>query len=247
MASEVESVVRTLHDAALHMKVLSIYATSFVAFSAFIQSASLATQMALVYQHYKIVQGLKLIHEELRALTGLEVPRKFAEHVYNYLKYESDGTKNTRDDKKHIYFLYHPDTDWHPEFYQLYSKAPISDRFAGISENLDLLCLWMSYLRIAQKRYWAKRDDTKLRKTLVFHLLIPAYRSLVIEDPLRFSEDLQPLFLHGMVHKGRPYVKLNLPGIDRRMLHGVQIWEPPPSILRFLARPKEERMLGHAS
>ncbi|AEO70718.1 uncharacterized protein THITE_2132160 [Thermothielavioides terrestris NRRL 8126] len=109
-----------------------------------------------------------VIHGELEAQTGLEAPRKFARQVDMTIREQMASTPSgsTRD----IFFLYHPDTDRHGEFF-----------------------------------------DTRSVKRARFHLIIPAYRPMLIIDPLIFPEELYPLTIRGLVHNSQPLVWFDLP------------------------------------
>lgn len=54
------------------------------------------------------------IHGEMQAHTGLDAPKKFSEIALHYL--ESETSTVHGDALDHLYFLYHPDTDWHGYF-----------------------------------------------------------------------------------------------------------------------------------
>lgn len=140
------------------------------------------------------------IASELEAQTGLDAPEKFSVRVYNYIKDEASTVRD--DEMRHVYFLYHPDTDWHPEFKQQVLREALPVKFLGMSENLDSLVVWMKFLR-------QHMSATKFR----FHLLIPAYRVMFIANPLKFP-DLGPLTIHGQIHNGNYYVWFNLPTLE---------------------------------
>ncbi|KAI9035886.1 uncharacterized protein KD926_002640 [Aspergillus affinis] len=108
-------------------------------------------------------------------------------------------------DSEHIYFLYHPDTDWHAEFFDLVKNNSLPVNFLGLSENLDSLCAWMLFLR--------RHLNGKAAKAR-FYLVIPAYRPMLVKDPLEFPEELFPLTVRCDIHDSNPYVWLNLPTVD---------------------------------
>ncbi|KAM3075324.1 hypothetical protein ACMFMG_007237 [Clarireedia jacksonii] len=143
--------------------------------------------------------GLK-IHSELEAQTGLAAPDKFAKHVDKYIRKEAASVY--AGGAEHLYFLYHPDTDWHGEFHDIVQNKPVPSNFLGMSENLHALCTWMLFMR---KRL------TKSGINARFHLLIPAYRPMVIRQSFVFPEELYPLTVHGHIHNSKEYVWLNLP------------------------------------
>ena len=174
--------------------------------------------------------------------TSLDAPEKFANQVYRYIQHEAKNTVDVNDKRKHLYFLYHPDTDWLPHFYHLAEQEPLSRKFYGMSENLAALCLWMRFLRIVFNAQEGVNPG-KRGKDVVFHLLIPAYRPFVIKEPLDFSDVLQPLCVHGLIHNVEPYVQINLPWAKPNMLQGVGIWEKPRD-WRFWEKDENPRVLG---
>ncbi|KAF2668170.1 hypothetical protein BT63DRAFT_269999 [Microthyrium microscopicum] len=117
-----------------------------------------------------------------------------------------------------------------------------------MSDNLDGLCLWMRYLRL----YFKERGGNT--KAPHFHLLMPAYRTTVIEEPLSFSNELHPLTIHGVKHDFRPLVQMNLPSTNLNLLEGIGLWSPPKlsALDRFIPWKQEilmpsSRILGHVT
>ena len=189
-------------------------------FNAFVAAAGVAAQIVQVYQASRIIEELRGIRDELAAGNGLKGPELFAKQVYRFIRTK---TKDTRNSMEHFYFVYHPDNDWHGAFEELVEGRPLPASYLGMCNSLDLLCVWMQFIRNAFIR------NGKWGKRVVFHLLIPAYRPLVIEDPFMFSESLKPLKVHGIIAGERPYVKMNLHEAGVNMLDGVDIWKKPPS------------------
>lgn len=74
---------------------------------------------------------------ELEAHTGLDAPKKFSELVHDYIMAETSTQRSGN--IQHVYFLYHPDTDWHPQFKKRVLAEPLPVNFLGLSENLDSL------------------------------------------------------------------------------------------------------------
>ncbi|PVH68353.1 hypothetical protein DL98DRAFT_378513, partial [Cadophora sp. DSE1049] len=188
------------------------------AFNTFVAAAGVATQIVQVYQNSQMNEELRGIRNELVAHTGLEAPEIFAKQVYRYIR---TMTQDTRDSPEHFYFVYHPDNDWHGAFGELVERRPLPASYFGMCNSLDMLCVWMQFIRNAFVR------NGKWGKRVVFHLLIPAYRSLVIKEPFKFSESLQPLRIHGFIAGGDSYVKMNLYGAEENMLDGIDIWRKP--------------------
>ncbi|KAK9622292.1 hypothetical protein V6Z98_006966 [Aspergillus fumigatus] len=142
------------------------------------------------------------IHGELEAQTGLMAAKLFAAQVDKTIRYETGSAASS---DGHLYFLYHPDTDWHAEFFDRVSRKPLPTTFLGMSENLDSLVVWMLFLR--------QHLGQKKKKTW-FHLIIPAYRPMLIKEPLIFPEELYPLSITGYIHDSKPYVWFDLPTVD---------------------------------
>ncbi|KAL2678543.1 hypothetical protein Neosp_009291 [[Neocosmospora] mangrovei] len=145
--------------------------------------------------------GVKL-PEELKARTSLSNPAKFAAHVHKFV-YRQSRTAFS-DDLRHLYFLYHPDAEWHPDFCEFVQERPLPDNFLGFSDNLDALVAWMMFIR----QNLGRRSDTT-----VFHLLIPTWRPMFIDNALEFP-DLGALTIHGETHSSNNFVWFNLPTLE---------------------------------
>jgi hypothetical protein len=220
------------------VKVMVEAAMYVAGFKIFLDAAGVAAKCAQVYQGRQIIRELRLMRQEMQAQTALESPEKFATHVYKYINMK---TKEVSESGKDLFFLYHPDTDWHPEFFYLVQNKPLKGNFIGLSENLDALCIWMHWIRTVLT------SMTKGGHRVRFHLLIPAYRPFIIREPLAFSDFLQPLCIHGLIHNVEPHVMLNLPNAEQGMLNGVGIWANSPSWWQWLGMGEEEappRVLG---
>ncbi|KAH8800421.1 hypothetical protein F5884DRAFT_758029 [Xylogone sp. PMI_703] len=170
-------------------------------FQTFLTGAGVVSTFLDVIQGSPAIEhiGLK-IHGELEAKVGLAAPDKFAKHVDKYIRQEAANVYGG--DVEHLYFLYHPDTDWHAEFHHIVQSSPVPANFLGMSENLHALCAWMLFLR---------KQVSRSNKIVRFHLLIPTYRPLVIKQAFLFPDELYPLTVHGHIHNSREYVWLNLP------------------------------------
>ncbi|KAF1975791.1 hypothetical protein BU23DRAFT_566455 [Bimuria novae-zelandiae CBS 107.79] len=46
------------------------------------------------------------------------------------------------DSTDHLFFVYHPDTDWHPDFFHRAQRDPLPTNFLDMSSNLDTLCMY---------------------------------------------------------------------------------------------------------
>jgi hypothetical protein len=145
--------------------------------------------------------GVKL-PEELKARTSLSTPAKFSAHVHKFLCRQSRTAFS--DDMRHLYFLYHPDAEWHPDFCDFAQDKPLPDNFLGFSDNLDALVAWMVFIR----QNLGRRSDTTM-----FHLLIPTWRPMFIDNALEFP-DLGTLTIHGETHSSHNFVWFNLPTLE---------------------------------
>ncbi|KAM0429096.1 hypothetical protein ACHAQK_011268 [Fusarium lateritium] len=156
--------------------------------------------------------NLSVIYDSDVAKAGVEVPEKseswvdqsepakFAGHVYRFMGRQCRSASSDR----HLYVLYHPDPEWHADFYDLLQDKPLPSNFLGLSDNLDAL---VAFVRFVRKRL-GKRANTAM-----FHLLIPTSRPMSIRDALEFP-DLGDLAIHGETHNGSNYVWINLPSYE---------------------------------
>ena len=146
--------------------------------------------------------GLR-IAGDMQPHTALKTPQRFARQTVRFIAEQASrhGTSKT---SKNYFFLYHPDTDWNPEFFDYAKKHDLPESFLGMSESLDALCTWMIFLR----------HNLKHGRRARFHLLVPAYQPLVISEPLIIPRDLFPLTVTGHIHNSTPYVWFRLPTFD---------------------------------
>ncbi|KAH7044023.1 hypothetical protein B0J12DRAFT_189153 [Macrophomina phaseolina] len=195
-------------------------------FHQFLSLLGVTAQFVQVLQGHSalrdVLQGVGVkMAENLEAQTGLRSPR-FAKQVHRFIKHRAGETRADRTD--HFFFVYHPDTDWHPEFFHRSKKDPLPTNFLGMSSSLDALCVWMLFIRsiLAQ--------DQSRRKSR-FHILIPAYRPLVIQEPIIVPRELYPLTIEGHVHNSIFQVWLNIPGLPEgdSTLRDVGNLAAPPS------------------
>ncbi|KAL4931859.1 uncharacterized protein BDV17DRAFT_227441 [Aspergillus undulatus] len=169
------------------------------------------------------------IHGELQAQTGLMAAKAFAEQVEKTIRHEAS-------DPDHFYFLYHPDTDWHAEYFDRVKRERLPDNFLGLSANLDSIVVWMLFLR----RHLAAK-----KKKVRFHLIIPAYRPMLVREPLAFPHEVYPLSIKGFIHDSKPYVWFNLPTIDDVPTNNLRSSTLAIYIgLRALGRPPQESPLS---
>ncbi|RSL49526.1 hypothetical protein CEP54_012388 [Fusarium duplospermum] len=168
----------------------------------FITDLQLGTHdVHVIYESDVEKAGVKL-PEELKARTSLSSPARFSAHVHKFLCRQSRTAFS--DDMRHLYFLYHPDVEWHPDFCDFAQDKPLPDNFLGFSDNLDALVAWMMFIR----QHLGRRSDTTM-----FHLLIPTWRPLFVNDALQFP-DLGALTIHGETHSSHNFVWFNLPTLE---------------------------------
>ncbi|EEQ91474.2 uncharacterized protein BDCG_06594 [Blastomyces dermatitidis ER-3] len=197
---------------------------AFDLFSAFLDGLRVVAQFVEVLQGRSALEEIgRDIHRELQAQTGLKAPKTFAKQVYKVIRHQTSLLHE--DGVPHFYFLYHPDTDWHGYFFDIVSQNPLPPNLLGVSENLDALCLWMIFLR-----QHLDRDDNRRAR---FHLIIPAYRPMLIKDPLIFPDKLFPLTVQGLKHDSKEYVWFNLPTLNDTHAYSLDlkdvgnIYQPP--------------------
>jgi hypothetical protein len=138
--------------------------------------------------------------EETESWVDQSEPAKFAGHVYRFVGRQCRSASSDR----HLYILYHPDAEWHADFYELLQDKPLPSNFLGFSDNLDAL---VAYIRFIRKRLGRRASSA------MFHVLIPSSRPIAIRDALEFP-DLGDLAIHGETHNGSNYVWMNLPSYD---------------------------------
>jgi hypothetical protein len=149
--------------------------------------------------------------------------------VYKYINTRIRET-NT-DERKHYFFVYHPDNDWYPAFSELIKQEPLPQNFHGLSENLDGLVAWMKIIR----RGLIELNENEGTEA-VSRILFPAYDHYALPESFKFPKELYPLHLE-CPKKGGAYVGLNLPDAPRSLLCGVDNLadQPQSQVLRDLA------------
>lgn len=161
-------------------------------------------------QFQKINQNLSGIHEELMkrnilASSGGSGELGFARTVYSFISMHIMKATGTND----LFFLWHPDTSWHPVFYDMIAEKPLPESYCGESDNLDKLCILMKTIR---------QIMGPTGKKPVFHLLIPAWYGIPWSEAARFPDEILPLHVVGPTHHmGRPLVSFNLPCVQHNL------------------------------
>ena len=183
---------------------------------------------------YQGVQALKLIAAHLKCIsnateaqTTLMAQRDFPQYVYDLV---CERLGQTRDDKrqKHWFFLYHPDNDWHPKFYHLLNKRRAGEAFCAYSNQIDSIFTLMLAARryIERERHDARIQGRKLLPVKL-HLLIPAYRTVLIAEALRIPEEIGDFIIEGRSSNNIELVWLSLPEDQQHYTAGIGRWVPP--------------------
>ncbi|PSN67533.1 hypothetical protein BS50DRAFT_574207 [Corynespora cassiicola Philippines] len=216
------------------------YASALGAYHALLGKAGVALPQVL--NRFEPLKSVRRIANAQEASVALDSPTKFAKKVYSMTKYHIDSTAKPLDGERHLYFIYHPDNDWYPQFCEMLDQKQLN-RFCGVSDNLPALCFWMRFVRILLR-------ETNRRRSLVvedvFHIIIPAYWPIHFEGQIDFSDELYPLVIHGEVHQGKPQVKLNLPYAEDWILDNVEnTYEEPWEITKAMGLgAKDPTVLG---
>jgi hypothetical protein len=174
-----------------------------------------------------IAAHLKDINETLQAQTALMSMREFPRILYDMVVEATDNNPDTAS-FSHLFFVYHPDTDWTGGFHRLIKKKPLSPRFCMHTNQLDSAVLYMKAVRAylnqlaVYNKGWDKRPTS-----IKFHLLIPAYRPLVMIDPIKFPDDLGDFEVHGKIHNSHPLVWMHVSDDQQRFLKDIGFWKPP--------------------
>jgi hypothetical protein len=175
--------------------------------SALVSSYALPTAVAMlgliVLQGRDASEKLGRIYDTLDAQTALVSAKKFAPSVLEFLQQRIDETSNKAGGAIHWFFVYHPDTDWHHRFHALANIHRELKRLVGISHSLPHLCDFMMHIR----NYL---HETGIQERIVFHLLMPAYRRIYINEKLAFNPGLYPLVLEGHIYDSAPLVSLRV-------------------------------------
>lgn len=134
----------------------------------------------------------------------------FGAYVHRFVGNEMAAV---RGQKHQFFYLWHPDTDWYPAFEGSQTANPLGPTFGGYHHDLATICLRMS----SDRR--ALIATTDYGHAAVFHLIIPAYYPLVIDRPVTFAQELLPLVITGVRHRGTDLVWFAL----RQRLEGLHL------------------------
>ncbi|KIL90099.1 hypothetical protein FAVG1_06837 [Fusarium avenaceum] len=128
----------------------------------------------------------------------------FGGYVHLFVKSEMASANETAGDKKHFFYIWNPDSDWHPNFEKRQSEDPLGPTFGGYHHDLAAICLRM---RTDRETLITTTDHGH---TAVLHLVVPAYCPIVVDTLIAFTEELLPLTITGSRHRGTDLVWLGL-------------------------------------
>ncbi|KAM6488121.1 hypothetical protein HDV62DRAFT_13555 [Trichoderma sp. SZMC 28011] len=127
----------------------------------------------------------------------------FGAYVHSFVQNEMTVVHGAGDEHR-FFYVWHPDTDWHPRFEERQREEPLGASFGGYHNDLATICMRMRADREALIK------TTEYGRAAIFHLIIPAYYPLVIDHPIAFSRGLLPLIVTGGRHRGTDFVWFNL-------------------------------------
>lgn len=185
-----------------------------------LSAATLAAEIYKVYQAEQIKKELRGISEQIKIYNNLVAggsagPDGFAQHVLDFINMKVEAYMS--DHREHRFFLYHPDTQWHGAFRRIRHAQGFShNSFIGFSHDLFVVFRLMLSTRAALEETMG--EDAK---DVVFHLLIPAYCTIVIPRSFRIVDAIFPLTIDGEIAQGDCLVWLNFHFIPNGMLVNV--------------------------
>lgn len=119
----------------------------------------------------------------------------FGKFIHKFV--QSEIGANQSSDRKHAFYVYHPDTIWVPEFEYLLEDHPLGLSFGGYSSDLLAVFLLM----------WANRrtliETTEDGADVLFHLLVPSDYFGAIGQPFLIHPEIGRLVIKGHVYKGK--------------------------------------------
>lgn len=107
-------------------------------------------------------------------------------------------------DEDHFFYVWNPDTNWHQIFEQCQRREPLGFNFGGYHNHLQTLLVWMSLNRNTLRQEEPDRRDP------IFHLLIPTYYPIVVNQPIALHEGLFPLVITAQMQQNTRMVWFHL-------------------------------------
>jgi len=228
-------------------------------FTTIATTVGIGANVVLTYQGtqalHLIAARLKDVSTSLAAQTALIAQKDFPQYVYDMIR---ERLGQTSDDPlyDHWFFVWHPDNDWYPKFYNLLEAKPLGPAFCGYTNQIDTVFSFMiAARRHIQEREFRLRKQGKACRPVMLHLLIPAYQPIVIVEALKIPEEMGEFVVEGRVNSNKAFVWLNLPADQKKYVVDIGQWIPPVpgwwemamAKLGFAEEPlvlKEPRVLG---
>lgn len=164
------------------------------------------------------VDELREIRNELHAQTTAMVQgwqnEGFGAFIYDFLKSEIVDCGGEESVGKHVFYVYNATTSADVGFKQKVRDGPLPASFGGFSSDIEAIFRLM----------WANRQT--LRATMsrdaadavVFHLLVPAKRTMVISERMLIHESIGKLVIKGHTEEGSCYVRFNFVAVPRQVI-----------------------------
>ncbi|RDW63071.1 uncharacterized protein DSM5745_10182 [Aspergillus mulundensis] len=142
----------------------------------------------------------------------------FGAHVYRFVRNEMAQARNnqaqagdnsgeeSQGGQQDCFYVWHPDTDWYPVFENMNAANPLGPQFGGYHRDLPTICMRMR----TDRETLVQQGRGPHGRTATFHLLIPAYKPLVVDYPITFHEGLLPLTITGQRHREADLVWLDI-------------------------------------
>ena len=175
---------------------------------------------------------LDIVYETTSTSTNLDYQRNFPSLVHAFVAQEIrlvQGEKHGADEAgtveeahgvtevmhKHLFFVFHPATDWHKDLRLLIEKSPLPG-FIGPCDNLLALERYLYDIRRA------------LGPEPVLHILLPTAHSYTLPHEIVVTEFLRPLKVKGEIHRhGQPYVSATITGLGDTDVEGIHLLPRP--------------------
>ena len=192
-------------------------------------AAGIIVEAYKIFQADQIAKELRGIADKITISNNIQAQGSggadgFAAHVRDFINLKT--AQYTKDGGNHRFLVYHPDTQWHGAFRRLVQDSDALDEsFCGITNDLFALGRWMLCMRVELQEQGQGQDKPN---QVQFHVLIPAYQTLVIPQPFVLPRALFPLTFEGEVANGEPLVWLSFPLEGKTTLRDVgNIYKPP--------------------
>ncbi|KAI1091047.1 hypothetical protein F5B19DRAFT_288285 [Rostrohypoxylon terebratum] len=147
----------------------------------------------------------------------------FGDHIYNFLRTEIDDYGGG---KGHAFYIYNPTTSADVVFKQKVRDRPLPPCFAGMSSDIEAIFRLMWANRRTLRATMPKNEAN----AVVFHLLIPAKRTMAILDRMAIHKSIGKLIIKGHMDEGSCYAWLNFVRLPPEItLHDVRNLNTAPS------------------